>query len=90
MQVSPEEVETVLRDGIEYYIESALDPDFEESDADLYEPLPLDHVDENIGKLIMKHERAAEVSGVIPTLKNGHYVQDCILLLLSPASSRIH
>lgn len=64
-QVSPEEVETVLRDGIEYYIESALEPDFEQSDTDLYEPLPLEHVDETVGKLITKHERPAEASEVI-------------------------
>ena len=63
-QVSPEEVETVLRDGIEYYIDSALEPDFEQSDADLYEALPLEHVDENIGKLATKHERPAEASEV--------------------------
>ena len=64
-QVSPEEVETVLRDGIEYYIDSALEPDFEQSDADLYDPLPLGHMDESIGKLITKHERPAGVSEVI-------------------------
>ena len=65
-QVSPDEVESVLREGVEYYIESVLEPDFEQSDADLYEPLPLENVDENIGKLITKHERPAEVSEVCP------------------------
>lgn len=57
-------MESVLREGIEYYIDSALEPDFEQSDADLYEPLPLEQVDENVGKLATKHERPAEASEV--------------------------
>ena len=63
-QVSPEEVEGVLKDGMEYYIESSTEPDFDQSDVDLYAPLPLDAVDENVGKLITKHERPPEASEV--------------------------
>ena len=65
-QVSPDEVESLLREGVEYYIESVLEPDFKQSDADLYEALPLENVDENIGKLITKHERLADILEVCP------------------------
>ena len=48
-----------LKDAIEYYIDSSTEPHFDQCDDDLYEPLPLDAVDENIGKLVTKHERPA-------------------------------
>jgi len=59
MQVTAEEVNDQLKDAIEYYIDSSTEPHFDQCDEDLYEPLPLDAVDENIGKLVTKHERPA-------------------------------
>jgi CCR4-NOT transcriptional regulation complex NOT5 subunit len=41
--VEPEEVDEALREGIEYYLSSASDPDFYDDDA-LYDTLPLDVV----------------------------------------------
>ena len=58
-QVSAEEVCDQLKEAIEYYIDSSTEPHFDQCDDDLYEPLPLDAVDENIGKLVTKHDRPA-------------------------------
>jgi hypothetical protein len=58
-QVSAEEVCDQLKEAIEYYIDSSTEPHFDQCDDDLYEPLPLDAVDENIGKLVTKQDRPA-------------------------------
>jgi hypothetical protein len=42
-QVAPEEVETALKDSMEYYLESSTEPDFM-ADDDMYEGLPVNEV----------------------------------------------
>eukprot|EP00887_Chlorella_sp_A99_P004683 scaffold4.g4683.t1 len=48
--VSPEEVEGALKDGLEYYLESSMEQDFQHDEA-LYDPLPLSEVDETVGRI---------------------------------------
>lgn len=57
-QVAPDDVMSALKDGLEYYLDSYSDPDFME-DESLYDSLPLDEVDETVGKITAHTPRAS-------------------------------
>jgi CCR4-NOT transcription complex subunit 3 len=59
-QVSPEEVDSAIKDSLEYYIESFAEGGFIEDD-NMWDLLPLDSVDEGIGK-ITAHKITAQTS----------------------------
>jgi len=59
-QVSPEEVDSAIKDSLEYYIESFEEGGFIEDD-NMWDLLPLDSVDEGIGK-IAAHKITAQTS----------------------------
>ena len=50
LQVSPEEVTDQIKDTLEDYIERSTEADFMEDDT-MYDWLPIDEVDENVGKI---------------------------------------
>lgn len=63
-QVTVDEVEYALKDSLEYYIESFADADYVE-DEGMWDMLPLDAVDEGIGKISSHIREAASSSGLL-------------------------